>query len=187
MNLLTMVVPAWARWAAIVALAGTCYATGRLQEARHDADARAAAAQAQAAKIVTVVKHEVQTVTKVETVYRDRIQKIYIEEKAVEADIPRFIPPHVDAEFAIPVGFVRVAAASWSGDPVGPAGDADGEPSGIHFTDLAAAEIHNAASCRVWREQALGWREFYARQQETFNGRPGDWYRVEAGPAAIRP
>lgn len=174
-----MVVPAWARWGAIAALSAASYAAGALHEARHETAVQAA----KAAKVVTIVKHEVQTVTQVQTVYKDRIQKIYVQEKTVEADIPRFIPPRVDAEFAVPVGFVRVAVAGWSGDPAGPASDADGEPSGIRFTDLAAAEIHNAASCRVWREQALGWREFYARQQETFNGKPGDWYRA----GAVRP
>lgn len=171
-----MVVPWWARWGAIAALVATSYAAGSLHEARHES-------AAQAAKVVTVVKREVQTVTQIQTVYKDRIQKIYIQEKELEADIPRFIPPVVDAEFAIPVGFVRVASAGWSGDPAGSASNVDREPSGVQFSELAEAEIHNAASCRAWREQALGWREFYARQQETFNGRPGSWY----SPGAVRP
>jgi hypothetical protein len=171
MNILTMAIPWWARWGAILALAGAAYATGRLQEARHES-------VVQAARVVTVVKHEVQTVTKVETVYKDRIQKIFLKEKELEADIPRLIPPVVDAEFAIPVGFVRVAAAGWSGDPAGPADDADAKPSGVQFSELARAEVSNAASCRAWREQALGWRAFYAKQQETFNGRAGDWSRA---------
>lgn len=179
MSVLTdVIVPPWARWVAILALAAMSYATGRLQEARHDS-------AVQTAKIVTVVKHEVQTVTKVETVYRDRIQKIFIKEKELEADIPRFIPPAVDAEFAVPVGFVRVAAAGWTGDPPGPAGAADREPSGVQFSELAQAEVSNAASCRAWREQALGWRAFYAEQQRNFNGKPGDWYRGDARPTAV--
>ena len=136
--------------------------------------------------MVTVVKHEVQTVTKVETVYRDRIQKIFLKEKELEADIPRFIPPGVDAEFAVPVGFVRVAAAAWTDDPVGPAADADRKPSGVQFSELARSELANAAACHAWREQALGWRDFYAKQQETFNGRPGDWYRNPV-PATLDP
>jgi hypothetical protein len=181
MSFLTdIIVPVWARWVAILALAGTSYAAGCLHEARHES-------AAQAAKVITVVKHEVQTVVQVQTVYKDRIQKIYIQEKAIEADIPRFIPPSVDAEFAVPVGFVRVASAGWTGDPPGPAGDADREPSGVQFSELAAAEASNAASCRIWREQALGWRAFYAKQQETFNGRHGDWFRVDAGPSALGP
>jgi hypothetical protein len=181
MSFLTdIIVPVWARWIAILALAGASYAAGCLHEARHES-------AVQTAKVVTVVKHEMQTVTQVQTVYKDRIQKIYVQEKEIEADIPRFIPPHVDAEFAVPVGFVRVAAAGWSGDPVGPAGDADAGPSDLQFSELATAEVRNAASCRAWREQALGWREFYAKQQETFNGRHGDWFRVDARPATLGP
>lgn len=172
MSILTdVIVPPWARWIAILALAAVSYAAGRLQEARHEG-------AVQAAKIITVVKHEVQTVTKVETVYRDRIQKIYVQEKEIEADIPRFIPPSVDAEFAVPAGFLRVAAAGWSGAAPGPTADADREPSGVQFSDLAHAEVGNAASCRAWREQALGWRVFYAEQQRNFNGRAGEWSRA---------
>jgi hypothetical protein len=170
--LTSIIVPPWARWVAILTLALVSYSTGRLQEARH-ADA------AEAAKVITVVKTQVQTVTKVETVYRDRIQKIYVQEKALEAAIPSHITPAVDEHFALPVGFLRLASAGWSGDPVGPADSADDQPAALSFSELAAIEVSNATSCRAWREQALGWRDFYARQQKTFNGRAGDWYRPE--------
>lgn len=176
-KLTSIVVPVWARWAAIAALAVAAYGTGRLQEARHDVGVHEAAAEKQATKVVTIVKKEVQTVTKVETVYRDRIQKIYVQEKQLEADIPKYITPDVDRDFAVPVGFLRVASAGWTGTAAGPANDADREPSGVPFSELAGAEVGNAASCRAWREQALGWRAFYAEQQVNINGKAGDWYR----------
>jgi hypothetical protein len=167
-----MIVPPWARWAAITALALACYGTGRLHEARH-------AGAIETAKVVTVVKTQVQTVTKVETVYRDRIQKIYVQEKALESAIPSYISPAVDEHFALPAGFLRLAAAGWSGSAAGPTSSADDEPSGVPVSELARAELANAASCRAWREQTLSWRDFYARQQATFNGRAGDWYQPE--------
>jgi hypothetical protein len=174
MSLADIIVPAWARWAAIAALALASYGTGRLQEARHAQDQVIT-------KTVTLIKTQVQTVTKVETVYQDRIQKIYLQEKNLASLIPSVVPPSVDEHFAVPAGFVRLAGAAWSGAAPGPASDADAGPSGIRFSELAAAEVGNATSCRVWREQALGWRDFYARQQVTFNGRAGDWYRPDAG------
>lgn len=175
MSILTdVIVPPWARWAAIIALAVASYGTGRLQEAHH--------AQDQAVeKVITLVKTQVKTVTKVETVYKDRIQKIYVQEKNLESLVPSVVPPSVDEHFAIPAGFLRLASAGWSGAAAGPASDADAGPSAVRFSELAAIELSNAASCRVWREQALGWRDFYARQQVTFNGRAGDWYHPDDG------
>lgn len=174
MSLTAIIVPAWARWTAIAALALTCYGSGRLQEARRAQDQVAE-------KVVTLVRTQVQTVTKVETIYKDRVQKIYVQEKNLESLVPSVVPPAVDEHFAIPAGFLRLAAAGWSGATAGPASDADAEPSTVPFSELAAAEISNATSCRVWREQALGWRDFYARQQVTFNGRAGDWYQPGDG------
>jgi hypothetical protein len=165
-------VPPWARWLAIAALALSAYELGRLHEARD-------AAGKVVTQVVTTVKKEVQTVTRVETVYRDRIQKIYVQEKQLEADVPTYIPPATDQLFAVPVGFVRVAAAAWSGTAAGPAAESDREPAGISFSELGSIEVANATSCRVWREQALGWREFYAKQQVTFNGKAGDWYQPD--------
>jgi hypothetical protein len=176
-KLTDIIVPRWLHWALLLAALGLAYGTGRLQEARHATDAAVA-------KTVTLVKTQVQTVTKVETVYRDRVQKIYVQEKNLVAEIPSHISPAVDEHFAIPVGFLRVAAAGWSGAAAGPADDADDQPAALSFSELAAIEVGNATSCRVWREQALGWRDFYARQQVTFNGRAGDWYRPADGSAS---
>lgn len=178
-----IVVPPWARWAAIAALALAAYGTGRLQEARHDGSVHEASAEKQAAKVITVIKHEVQTVTKVETVYRDRIQKIYVQEKQLEADIPKIITPDIDHRLPLPAGFVRVLDAAWAGTAAGPASDADGEPASVPPSVVAANESANAASCRAWREQTLGWRAFYAGQQVNINGKAGDWYRAaDAAP-----
>jgi len=176
MNLLTTVIPPWARWLALLALAASCYSLGRLHEARHDAEAREADASARATQVVTVVKKEVQVVTQTETVYRDRIQKIYVQEKQLEADIPTHISIDTDRLFAIPAGFLRVAGAGWDGTAAGPADDSDSGPSGLRFSELARIEVSNAASCRIWREQALGWRVFYAGQQIAINGKVGGWF-----------
>ena len=78
----------------------------------------------------------------------------------------------------------RVLDAAWSGDPAGPASDSDREPADVPLDAIAAAEVGNATSCRAWREQALGWREFYAGQQVAINGKAGAW---AAAPASQSP
>lgn len=70
---------------------------------------------------------------------------------------------------------MRVLDAAWSGDPVGPASDSGREPAGVPLAAIAAIEAGNATSCRAWREQALGWRNFYAGQQVAINGKAGAW------------
>jgi hypothetical protein len=148
---------------------------GCLHEARRGADALADYKAKQAAHIVVVVKREVQVVTQVETKYRDRIQVIYKEGKQIEERIPEVLTPDVDRQYPLPVGLVRMLDAAWAGTAPGPASDSDRGPSDVPASVVAENEADNATSCRAWREQALGWREFYAWQQVAINGKAGEW------------
>lgn len=177
-----LVLPWWVKWAALAALVLTAYGLGRVHEARRGADAFAEYVGKQATASTRIVHAQAKVVTRTEVVYRDRIQKIYTEGKAIEADIPKYIPPESDRVFAVPVGLVRVLDAAWTGRPAGPAADSDREPSAVPVSDIGRIEAANAASCRAWREQALGWRSFYAAQQVAINGRAGDWAAVAADP-----
>lgn len=170
-----LVVPAWARWAAVLALCVAAYGTGRIQEARRGADAMLAYVGKQAAQTAVITKKQVQVVTQVETKYRDRIQVIYKEGKQIEDHIPEIVTPDIDQRLPLPAGFVRVLDAAWTGEPLGPATESDREPAAVPASVVVANETDNATSCRVWRKQALGWREFYARQQVAINGKPGTW------------
>jgi hypothetical protein len=180
------VLPWWAKWAALLVLLLAAYGLGRVHEARRGADALTDYIGRQAAQSVRIVERQAKVVTVTETKYRDRIHTIYLQGEKLEADIPKYIKPADDQLFAVPVGFVRVYDAAWSGDAVGPAADTDREPSGIPLSAVAATEVGNASSCRRWREQALGWREFYARQQVAINGRAGEW-ATEARPEPAAP
>jgi hypothetical protein len=177
------VLPWWVKWAALGALLVAVYGLGRLQEARQGADAMADYVAQQAAHTAFIVKREVQVVTKVEIQYRDRIQKIYVQGEQIENRIPAVLTADVDRRLPLPAGFVRILDAAWSGDPVGPAADSDGEPAAVPPSVVAANEAGNATSCRAWRAQALGWRTFYAGQQVAINGRAGDWAAGEVGDA----
>lgn len=171
----SVVLPWWAKWAALAMLLAAVYGTGRLHEARRGADAHAEYVAKQAARAVVIIKKQVETVTVVQTKYVDRIQKIYVQGATIETSIPTYIKPADDDRFGVNVGFVRIIDAAWSGDPDGPGADSDREPAGIPISAIASVEAGNATSCRVWREQAIGWREFYARQQVVVNGRAGEW------------
>lgn len=169
------VVPAWGRWLAIAVLAGATYGVGRLQEARRGVDAMNTYIIHQATQTARIAKAQAHVVTVTETKWRDRIQVVYREGQHIEEHLPQYVTPAVDRRLPLPAGFVRVLDAAWTGDIVGPASDADEEPSVVPPSVVAANEVDNATSCRVWREQALGWRAFYAGQQVAINGKAGAW------------
>jgi hypothetical protein len=181
-KLADVVMPAWCKWAAIAALCAAAYGAGRLQEARRGADAMVAYIGRQATQTARVTQAQVKVVTVTETKWRDRIQKIYVQGASIETNIPTYVRP-ADAElFAVNAGFVRVLDAAWSGDAVGPAAESDREPAGVPIDDIARSEVGNITSCRTWREQALGWRDFYARQQVAINGKAGAWAKERSLP-----
>jgi hypothetical protein len=129
----------------------------------------------QATQTARVTQAQIKVVTVAETKWRDRIQKVYVQGASIETNIPTYVRP-TDAElFAVNAGFVRVLNAAWSGNAVGPAAESDREPAGVPIDDLARNEVGNITSCRAWREQALGWRDFYAKQQVAINGKAGAW------------
>lgn len=180
-DLANTVVPPWVGWLLVTILlvlsgAGV-YIWGYTSGINAGTKEHTAYVNAQTKQTVAIAEKQVQVVTRVETVYRDRVQKIYLEGKTIETLIPDYIKPADDALFAVPVGLVRVLDAAWAGEAPGPADGADREPSGVPLADLAAVEVGNITSCHVWRNQALGWRQFYAEQQGAINGAPGDWYR----------
>lgn len=170
-------IPAWAWWiVAGLLVLGASYHMGRSHE-RKLADAEMAEYKnKQVVATVKIEKAEAIVVTKTETVYRDRIQKVYVQGAQIEVDIPKYIKPADDALFAVNAGFVRVLTGAWAGEVAGPAVDTDREPSGIPLSAIAAVEAGNITSCRAWRTQALGWREFYRDQQVAVNGAAGEWY-----------
>lgn len=177
-----VVLPPWAKWAALAALLATVYGIGRLHEARRGADAMADYVAQQAGQAVRIVERQAKVVTVTETKYRDRIKTVYVQGATIENSIPDYVQPADTGRFAVNAGFVRVLDAAWTGQAVGPAADSDREPAGVPLDHVAGAEVHNATSCRAWREQAIGWREFYARQQVAINGKAGEWAEL-AGPS----
>lgn len=174
-----VVLPVYVKWIAAAVLLATVYGVGRLHEARRGADAMSDYQAKQAAQTVRVIERQAKVVTVTETKYRDRIKTVYVQGEKIESSIPTYVQPVDIGRFSVNAGFVRVLDAAWAGDPAGPAGDPDREPASIPLDEVAAVEVHNATSCRAWREQALGWRDFYARQQVAVNGKAGTWAEQE--------
>ena len=145
-------VPAWAYWfIAYLAALGASYYLGYSQEAHRAAQRMAEYKNQQVAAAQVIVQKEVQVVTKTETVYRDRIQKIYIQGAQIEKLVTTFVQPADDARFSVNAGFVRIIDAAWAGAPDGPAFDSDREPASITVSAIAAVEAGNATSCLAWR------------------------------------
>lgn len=167
--------PNYVKVIAVAAAAGAIWLLGDLHGTRVEGEKHVAyvAKEALASMKITQAQAKVITVTQVEV--QTKIQKVYVQGEKIETVVHDLIVPGDDAVFRVNAGFVRIANAAWSGVPPGPATSADREPAAVPLSAVGDTEVHNATSCRAWREQALGWRQFYARQQEVINGAEPDW------------
>jgi hypothetical protein len=120
-------------------------------------------AKQETVRIVKQIQREQVIVKQVDVKYRDRIKKIYLIGEEIESSVRNYISPAAGHDISVPLGFVRVHDAAWSNTATGSPSESDGEPAGISLVEVGEATVHNATSCHAWREQALGWREFYSR------------------------
>ncbi len=174
-----MVVPGWVKYAAMAVVAVAIYFLGQLHGERVAGQAHTDYILKQASQTVLIGQAQGKVVTVIQTEYKDRIQKIYVQGEKIETVIHDLVVPADDDRFGVNVGFVRAYNAAWSGDAPGPANDLDREPAAVPLSAVGSAETQNATTCRVWREQALGWRAFYASQQKAINGETPEWYKPE--------
>ncbi|PFH08059.1 hypothetical protein BCF11_0411 [Collimonas sp. PA-H2] len=169
MNLLEEVLPWWARWLALVsgaAVFGTiCYNKGKQEEG----EKHIAYVNQQAGQTIKIAEAQQVVVTQTQIKYVDRIRTIYVKGETIEKQVPIYITKADSARFAVNAGFVRLYDAAWSGEDPGPAADSDREPAGVSLAQVAAVDAGNAASCRAWRELALGLRENYINLQSVTN------------------
>lgn len=177
-RLASIAIPAWLPWLiGAIVLAGA-YGLGTLHEARRGAKAFEEYKGKQVAQTAKIVEKQVFVKGNTEIRVVERVKKIYVQGAAIETNIPLYIKPADADRFAVNAGFVRVIDAAWSGDAVGPAAESDREPASVPLYSIASVQVGNATSCRVWREQALGWRTYYRDQQIAINGKAGTWYAI---------
>lgn len=165
MNFLSLI-PLPAR-IAINAIAGvTLYMLGMLHGERSAGQAHIDYVSAQAAKSVKVAQAQAKVVIETQIKYVDRFKTIYTQGETIEKQIPIYITSADNAGCTVNAGFVRIHDAAWTGESAGPAASTDREPAGVSLAEVAEANNDNAIICRIWREQALGLREFYQKLKE---------------------
>lgn len=155
------VMPLWARLLLYALMIAVVFCLGDMQGERRAGQVHLDYVARQATQTVAIGRAQTKVVIQTETKYRDRIQKIYLQGETIEKQVPIYVTPADDGGYGVNTGFVRAYNAAWSGDAAGPAADADRGPAGIPLAEVAEADAHNATSCRAWREQAIGLREFY--------------------------
>ena len=163
------VLPSWARLLAYALVVAVVFCLGDMQGERRAGQVHIEYVNRQATQTVAIGRPQTKVVIQTEIKYRDRIQKIYLKGEVIEKQVPIYVTQADDAVYGVNAGFVRAYNAAWSGDDSGPAGDADREPAGIPLSVVAEVDVHNATSCRVWREQALGLRDLYQKLQTATN------------------
>lgn len=168
-RLAAIALPWWARALALIFACVSVFLLGQLHGERIAGEKHTDYISAQAAQSVKIVKAQAKVVIETQIKYVDRIKTIYTKGETIEKQVPIYITSADNAACTINAGFVRAYDAAWTNQPAGPATESDREPAAVSLTDVAETDAHNATSCHAWREQALGWREFYKRLQEAVN------------------
>lgn len=160
-DLTNILLPAWARWAALAACGAAAFLLGQLHGERVAGQVHTDYLLAQAHAETRVAKAQIQVLWKTDVQYRDRIQTITEKGKEIEQAVPEYVTPADDARIGVNAGFVRSYNAAWTNEPAAAADESDREPAGVSLADVADADAVNAAACHTWRAEALGLRELY--------------------------
>ena len=166
---LTFALSPIAKWVVIaIAMAGVA-AFGWVQGADYEGSKHDDYVLRQASQTVAIAARQAKVVTETETIYKDRIIKIYEKGETNEKETSTYVTADDSAACVVNSGFVRHHDSAWSSNSAGPATVDDREPSGISLTTVAETNAFNATTCLAWREQALGLREFYTKLQAVTN------------------
>lgn len=171
-NLLGWVLPWWSRALAIGFACVSVFLLGQLSGERIAGERHLDYVSHQATQTVKIVKAHQVVGAQVEIKWRDRIEKVYLKGDEIEKQVPVYVTSDDNTNCSINAGFVRVYNAAWTSDPPGPAADSDRESAGLSLAAVAEVDSYNAKICLGWREQALGWREFYSNLQQVTNKTP---------------
>lgn len=90
---------------------------------------------------------------RVVTQYVDRVRVVHDTTVKIQREIPAYVPPIVDARFAVPLGFVRVHDGAARGVPLGPPSPSDAASSGLAFSAVADTVAGNYGLCHETVEQ----------------------------------
>lgn len=169
------VLSALAGWKGYAAVGGACLIVGfgggyklRSLIADHDALKVQKAATAAAVRRGDAIQKAAVITQDVGTKVEARQVEIRTVTRTLVEKVPVYVTAKADASCPIPVGFVRLhdAAAAGSAAPVP---DGSGEsldaPSGLALSAVSSTLVENYGTCRQWREQVIGWQDWYAAQR----------------------
>lgn len=88
----------------------------------------------------------------------------------LQNEVTRYVTTAADARCVVPVGFVQHYNAAWGLSALPPAaGGSVDEPSGFPLSRVESNNTDNAGAARQWRDEALAWREWFARNKPKFD------------------
>jgi hypothetical protein len=127
--------------------------------------------RAAAVKVVTKVTAEGR---KISTDVSTRLERRKVEIRTVTQTLTKEVPVYVTVESdracVVPDGFVRLhdAAAHGTAVPAAPGGSVEAA-SGVPLSAVAETMVTNYGVALEWREEALAWRTWYARQADLWS------------------
>jgi len=161
MGLLGLVLPWWAKWAALAILAAAIAGVSAVKMHQHDQLVFNDYKAKQALAAVKIFKQQVQVLHEIEVKYVDRVRIIQGKTETLIKEVPVYVSKADDDRCTVNAGFVRVHDAAWAGvDPPTPS-ESDHGPSGVPLSGVEEAVAANAGACLQWKEQALGLRKAY--------------------------
>jgi len=93
--------------------------------------------------------------------------------RTIIREVPVYVTPETDRSYGdLPLGFVRLHDAAATGTapiPFGP-GESSDTPGGVAPSTGVATIADNYGTCHVWREQVIGWQDWYNTQSALWAG-----------------
>lgn len=160
-NMATTIVPMWIRLAFVAAVFTIGALLGSLHGERVAGERHLAYVEQQEVASAKIAQAQTRVMLRTEVRYRDRIRTILDTGRISEKELLNHVTQADNLRCTLNAGFVRSYNAAWSDQSTGSATVSDREPAAVSLTELGQADVANAAVCLAWREQALGWREFY--------------------------
>lgn len=97
----------------------------------------------------------------VDTVVKERVTTIREKARVIEKEIPVFVPEYRDN---LSGGFRLLYDAAATNTIPDRAGIATAAP--VAVGDVASTTNRNFEQCHIWREQLIGWQDWYHRQRK---------------------
>ncbi len=106
----------------------------------------------------------------ISTEVKDKVDKARVEIQTkteyLIKEVPKYVTVYADSKCVVPAGAVSLLNNAASGStqvPAAPGGSVDAD-SGVSLSALTEVGVYNLGLGQQYRNEALGWREWYKRQ-----------------------